>query len=123
MPLTETERTRRRDQKRRITPKGRLQLLIGRARRRAQKAGREFSIRFEDLHVPEVCPVLGIPLGYARGTPLANRPSLDRTNNDLGYVKGNVKIISFRANMLKASASIDEVQRILDYMRLEELAS
>lgn len=120
--MTPTRRTKEQNY-RRTTAKGRLAELLRKARRRAAREGREFNITREDLRMPTQCPVLGIPIRFDRASPYANRASLDRTNNALGYVKGNVNIISFRANTLKASATISEVQRILDYMRLEELAS
>lgn len=41
-----------------------------------------------------------------------NAPSLDRINNDLGYVPGNVMVISRRANIIKKDATLDELVAI-----------
>lgn len=57
--------------------------------------------------IPDVCPVLG--------TPMVS-PSLDRKNNDLGYIKGNVVVMSRRANCLKNDATVEEMRLILAYM-------
>jgi len=86
------------------------------AKNRAKVRGLEFSIRVEDIVVPETCPVLGIPLYTSRGKAGPNSPSLDRIKNDKGYVPGNVCVISYRANTLKGGASIEEVKKVLAYM-------
>ena len=65
------------------------------------------------------CPVLGTDLawefGHGRGLG-DHSPSLDRIDNSLGYVKGNVAIISHRANSLKNSSTVTELKSILAYM-------
>lgn len=73
--------------------------------------------------MPTHCPILGLPLGFARDTPLSHRPSLDRSDNSRGYERGNVQIVSFRANTLKSDATVDEIRKLLAYMELIELAS
>lgn len=72
-----------------------------------------FSIEPQDIHIPETCPVLGIPLFRGDGKPCDNSPSLDRKNSSKGYVRGNIQVISFRANLLKSNATVDELKRIL----------
>lgn len=44
-----------------------------------------------------------------------NSPSLDRIRNELGYVRGNVIVISNRANRLKSDASIEELRDIASF--------
>jgi hypothetical protein len=85
------------------------------ARKRAIALGLPFGIEPEDIVVPAICPVLGIPLtvGGARDSS----PSLDRKVPALGYVKGNVFVISFRANRIKADASVSEIAAVLAYMQ------
>lgn len=74
---------------------------------RAERDGREFSVRLEDLEIPELCPVLGVPLV---------RPSLDRKNNDKGYTKENTKVISWEANRIKHALTLEQVRALLQYM-------
>jgi hypothetical protein len=50
--------------------------------------------------------------------PRPASPSLDRIDNALGYVKGNVRIISFRANALRSNATLEELQAITRDMQL-----
>lgn len=85
----------------------RLRLLAS-AKARAAQFEREFNIELEDLVIPETCPVFGTPM---------ESPSVDRFDNTLGYVKGNVRVISRRANVLKSNGTIEEFEAILRYMR------
>jgi hypothetical protein len=105
------------------TPINRLKNTLVNARRRAQIDGRLFSITIEDLlPLPEYCPVLGILLNY-NGTKkrgfVNDCPSIDRFNPAKGYVPGNVRIISWRANRIKSDASIEELEAILRYLKGE----
>lgn len=84
------------------------------AKKRAKMKNIPFTIEEKDVTIPEVCPVLGIPISFDSSNM---RPSLDRITNELGYVKGNVAVISKRANRIKSDASIDEVEKILSYMK------
>lgn len=56
-----------------------------------------------DIIIPETCPMLGIKLefGFDKQGGNFNSPSLDRIIPELGYTKGNVMVISKRANMIK----------------------
>lgn len=93
--------------------------LIAAAKRRAKKRGVPFDLKPDDiLPLPKKCPVLGIELVYGRtghGRSMyrnAAAPSLDRVVNELGYVKGNVIVVSLRANLLKGQATISELQKV-----------
>lgn len=82
-----------------------------RSKSRAQAAGIAFSIAPADIPLPERCEILGLKLDYSvvgiKATP--NAPSLDRINNSRGYVKGNIQVISHRANKLKNDSSLEEL--------------
>lgn len=85
-----------------------LKYLYSLAKRRAKSRGTEFNIELSDLSLPTHCPYLGIPLDSFHPEQKYH-PSIDRINSALGYVKGNVEIISHRANMLKNNASSEEL--------------
>lgn len=93
--------------------------ILASARKRANKKGLDFDITLDDVVIPEVCPVLGIPIFVSEGYNRDNSPSLDRIDNTKGYVKGNVRVISWRANSLKRDASIEEMEKIIEYMKRE----
>jgi hypothetical protein len=97
-----------------------IKYLWKHARERAQKIKVLFSLELADIIIPEFCPVLGIKLEWGFGQrAAANKasPSLDRMDGKLGYVKGNVFVISNRANHLKNNGTLDEFERIVAYMR------
>lgn len=92
------------------------------AKARSEKLGIPFNLEKSDIAIPEVCPVLGIPLEQGDKN---KAPSVDRIRPELGYVKGNVAVISFRANKIKSNATADELQKVADWVRSstgEELA-
>jgi hypothetical protein len=85
------------------------------ARKRALKTGLPFDITPEDIVVPECCPIFGTPF-VARGGNRMLRPTLDRIIPSRGYVRGNIAVISFRANFLKRDATLDELRKIIRYI-------
>lgn len=82
-----------------------------------------FTIEYDEIEQPEFCPVLGIKLIYEWGGKSGhhlrnpNKATLDKLVPELGYVPGNVFIISWRANKLKSNMTIDELEKILNYMK------
>lgn len=86
------------------------------AKSRAKKRGLEFNIDRDDIEMPEVCPVFGIPIIPARGYRTDNSPSLDRIDNSKGYVKGNVAVISWLANCRKGDLTLDQIKALTKYM-------
>lgn len=104
-------------------------LLYG-ARKRARDRGIPFDLKRKDIIIPERCPVLGIPLakrgpqiqqpGRKNGGPRPDAPSLDRIRPKEGYIPGNVRVISFRANTVRGTSTADELRLALaDAERLE----
>jgi len=93
--------------------------IISSARGRARKRGLPHDIKASDIEVPTHCPVLGIPLkAWGANKQLqADSPTLDRIIPHLGYVKGNVRVISWRANKIKSDATLEELERIVTYLR------
>lgn len=66
-----------------------------------------------DFALPQFCPVLGIPLDYYRARFGRDSASLDKINPSLGYVKGNVRIISYAANAWCSNMTKEEKLLIL----------
>ena len=89
-------------------------------KKRAKKGDLPFDLTIEDLEVPEKCPILGLELKAGNDSSREISPSLDRIVPELGYVKGNIRVISLRANRLKSDASIEELEAILKYMKEHE---
>lgn len=87
------------------------------AKARAKKNQLEFSINVEDIIIPEFCPILGIKLNHFNNKASNDSPSLDRINTNLGYIKNNIEVISWRANHVKNNGTIEEHEKIASYMR------
>ena len=106
----------KRDRELSLIPTRNRRHLLAIAKCRANKLGREFELTLEDIVVPEVCPLLGIKLEWGVGKGrhrLDATPSVDRILPDKGYTKENVWIISWRANMLKNNATLEELKRLV----------
>lgn len=96
-------------------------VLLTKAKKRAKKLNIPFNITKEDISVPEKCPILGIPLKVSDNIVSDNSPTLDRLIPELGYVKGNVTVISFKANRIKNNASINEIRFLLKWLENEHI--
>jgi hypothetical protein len=96
-------------------------VLVARARRRAEEKGVAFTITKHDIELVTHCPVFGIELDYSAGTKGGvrkdNSPSLDRIVPEKGYVPGNVRVISTRANEVKCRATVEDLEMLLAYMK------
>lgn len=90
------------------------------AKQRAKRNGSPFNLTHEDIIIPKYCPVLGCELKMSDEQPSACSPSIDKIVPELGYVKGNVKIISWRANDVKGNATIEELKKVIEYMIQEK---
>lgn len=81
------------------------------------RLGNTFTIEFGDLVFPTHCPVLGIELDYFTENGWQdNSPSFDCIDPNKDYVKGNVAIISMRANRIKNNGTAEEHRKIADFM-------
>lgn len=93
--------------------------LVKSARERAARKGLPFDLVASDVVVPERCPVLGLTLLVSRGRRGGgdSSPTLDRLIPALGYVRGNVSVISNRANTLKRDATVEELEAVVRWMK------
>lgn len=86
--------------------------IYERAKSRANKKNLEFNIETEDIVIPELCPVFNVPL---KGRYCA---SIDRIDSSKGYIKGNIQIISNRANILKNDGSLREFEQLVEFLKI-----
>jgi hypothetical protein len=94
--------------------------LYASAKSRANREKLPFDIAVNDIQIPERCPILpwiklssGSTLVGGKGKVGDSSPSLDRIIPELGYVKDNIRVISFRANTIKSNRSMEELEREL----------
>jgi hypothetical protein len=63
------------------------------------------------------CPILGTPLVFSNSVCRPDSPSVDRIIPVLGYVPGNVQVISMRANNLKSNCTNpDDLRRVANWL-------
>lgn len=107
-------------------PSARKRWLLMRIKSKCKKEGIEFNLTIDDIVIPERCPVLGRPLAFGvsrsqsyekRGMapPTDDSPSVDRIDPDGGYVRGNIIVVSWRANRIKGNATVDELRDIANF--------
>lgn len=86
---------------------------IAELRCRARRIGVPFDLVESDLVLPKICPIFGTPLviGGARN----DAPSVDRIIPTKGYVRGNIVVVSNRANSLKRESTLAEMRRLVEF--------
>ena len=94
--------------------------------RRAKTNGFEFNLTNEYLHdlffniQRETCAITGVPIKLLRSSEkgtLANSASLDRVDNDQGYIEGNVRFVCLGINYMKNRRSDIELNELLSLIQ------
>ena len=86
-----------------------LQIRFG-----ALARGKRFSLDISPEYIAKItpasgkCPITEEPFTYSAGAP--TDWSVDRANNNRGYVRGNILIMNQAANSAKGDKSLDEVR-------------
>lgn len=84
--------------------------ILWSSKQRAKHYNIAFDLVESDLLCPTHCSYLGLELHYLAGKVRAdNTASLDRIIPEVGYIKGNVEIISDLANHMKNSATKEQL--------------
>jgi hypothetical protein len=106
------------------TKDGRLCRLLASAKKRAKESNLPFDLDLEYLRSisPDICPVFKIQLdwggwGEKNQRPVDNSPSIDKIIPQLGYVRGNVACISWKANRLKSNATVDDLIKLSEWLK------
>ncbi len=93
-----------------------MRLKFRTKKRSAEYTKHGWEIEFNDIVWPEVCPIFGTTLDYFTTKVSDDSVSFDRIDSEKGYVKGNVAIISWRANRIKNNGTALEHSKIAYYM-------
>ncbi len=84
--------------------------LLNSCRRTARILNIDFNLELSDIVIPEVCPILLEPITRIQGKgSVPTNGSIDRVIPELGYTKGNIRVISNRANRMKSDATKDQL--------------
>jgi hypothetical protein len=102
----------------------RLQMLLNASKQRAKLKNREHSITLKDIKdlypVDGKCPVFGFNLEFNDAGFRETSPSIDRIDSDRGYTKDNIQIISWKANRLKAYATVEDLEILVAFLKQGE---
>lgn len=84
------------------------------SRLNARRKGLPHTIQPEDIPLPKVCKYLGITIDYRRASERGrlrsfDAPSIDRIDPAIGYVPGNIQVISDLANRMKSDATVEQL--------------
>jgi hypothetical protein len=91
------------------------------AKERAKKKKLPFTITPADIVIPERCPVLGLPLKQATDHTKDCSATVDRLVPELGYVQGNINVVSSRANLIKSCGNAEEHRQVAAWIEAETL--
>lgn len=91
--------------------------LFESAKQRAKDRNLPFTIALADIIVPAVCPIDRLPLLRTNSKgPNPRSPTLDAVIPELGYVPGNIAVISFHWNRLKCTMGVGDLRRLIEYI-------
>jgi|DEB0MinimDraft_6_1074348.scaffolds.fasta_scaffold53017_3 hypothetical protein len=116
----EENKERLKEKNREYVKNNKPRYLLGGAKKRAKDKSLPFDLELSDIVIPEFCPMLGIRLEVQEGRSSGCSPTLDRIVPEKGYTKGNVQVISMRANQIKSDATADEIMAVAKYMKEHE---
>ncbi len=94
--------------------------LWNKAKTRSSNLNLPFDIERSDIVIPDKCPVLGIDLFITKKTLGDNSPTIDRFDPAKGYVKGNITVISAKANRIKNNATLEELEKVYNWYRKQK---
>jgi len=84
--------------------------MLWQAKATATRKNLPFNLEENDITIPTYCKYLGVPLTQSLGIGVVwSNTSLDRIDPTQGYVKGNVEVISRKANSMKNMATVEEL--------------
>jgi hypothetical protein len=95
-------------------------MLLGQIKSRCKRKNIICTITVDDIKFPTHCPILGIELFVGTGMgPVMNGPSVDRIIPELGYVPGNVHVVSRLANTMKNMGTLEECVKLGEWAQRE----
>lgn len=111
------DRQRTNAYKRDLMRRNPVNYMYGAIKSKCKKYDIPFDLEKSDIVIPKFCPVLGIEMHISDENASGSSPSVDRIDPCKGYVKNNIHIISHKANTIKSNASLEELQKVVDFLK------
>jgi len=93
-----------------VPTKSKEYVIWYRAKENSIKRVLDFNLDVEDIIIPQYYPLLGMELKYdIKDCNEDDYYSIDRIDSSLGYVKGNIQIISNLANTMKNKSTKEQL--------------
>lgn len=92
-------------------------------RESALKRGIHFDLTVQEVMEvgrPKFCKYLEVELDYAATKVSPNSPSINRVDPSIGYVKGNLEVISNKANSMLLNATKEELKTFIKNVSLTQ---
>ena len=108
---------------RKHTDKGWATTKHSNLRESAIKRGIHFDLSVQDIMDigrPKFCKYLEVELDYTATKVVPNSPSINRIDSSLGYVRGNIEVISNKANSMLLNATRDELKTFIKNVGLTQ---
>ena len=95
--------------------------LLRNARRRAARNNHTFELTRSDIIIPKYCPILHVQFQIGEGKKHKYSATVDRLDNDKGYTKDNIVVVTNIANTVKNNGSVDDLSRIINFLKSVEV--
>lgn len=97
--------------------KSRQRSMFSKSKHRAKKCGEDWNLMFEDVKWNTTCIVTELPIDFlnkgGRSVAAYNSPALVRVDKELGWVKGNVLLVSVAAAPIFSKHLIKYIKHLL----------
>jgi hypothetical protein len=101
------------------TKERRQKMIIAKKAQNKRKRNLDFDIQWFNINLPKVCPCTGVIIDYENNqNDWRFWPSIDRIDNNIGYIPGNVWVISAWANAIKSNANESQILAVADWLRI-----
>lgn len=97
-------------------------VLLRNAKGRARDRGIFLSLSLTDITIPDACPCCNLPFSVS-GRRADRAPSIDRFDNQLGYIPSNINIICWECNRTKGSATLDRLKFVVAWIETKLAAA
>jgi hypothetical protein len=95
--------------------------VAAKAKYRAKKSGNKYPCTISASYIysiaPDVCPIFGTEFVFTGQKTCMGTATLDRLVPELGYIPGNVAVISMKANLIKNAYRSEDILKVGEWLK------